>query len=196
VFAFYPNKQITTGEGGMVVTDDGDLAAFCRSRANQGRDGMGAWLRHEHLGYNYRLDEMSAALGLSQMRRLEIILARRERVARWYGERIARLDGVRAPIVQPWATMSWFVYVVTLSERSRRDVVIERLARAGVPSRAYFEPVHLQPYVRELFGDLSGTLPRTEALALRTLALPFHGGLNEEQIDRVVDALARAISAR
>lgn len=180
----------------MIVTDDGDLAALCRSRANQGRDAMGAWLHHQRLGYNYRLDEMSAALGASQMRRIDRILARREEVARMYGERLARLERVRPPAVQPWATMSWFVYVVTLADGLDRDVVIERLARSGIPARGYFAPVHLQPYLREMLGDLSGSLPRTEALARRTLALPFHGGMPEEQIDRVVLALAGALSAR
>lgn len=113
-----------------------------------------------------------------------------------YGERLARLERVRPPAVQPWATMSWFVYVVTLADGLDRDVVIERLARSGIPARGYFAPVHLQPYLREMLGDLSGSLPRTEALARRTLALPFHGGMPEEQIDRVVLALAGALSAR
>jgi perosamine synthetase len=190
-FAFYPNKQMTTGEGGMVVTQDERLAALCRSCANQGRGAMGPWLRHERLGYNYRMDELSAALGLSQLARLEQFLARRERVARLYGERLAGMAGVRAPRVRPEVRMSWFVYVVTLDEGLDRDRTLAGLERDGVPARGYFAPLHTQPYIRQRFGDLAGTLPRTEAMARRTLALPFHNGLQEAEIDRVLAALGR-----
>jgi len=194
-FAFYPNKQITTGEGGMIVTDDEGLARACRSMANQGRAEMGAWLQHDRLGYNYRLDEMSAALGLSQMDKLEGFLARRERVARQYTERLLPLAGVRPPVVLPGVRMSWFVYVVTLEEGCDRDRTAAALEREGVPCRAYFAPIHTQPYIRERFGNLRGTLPVTEALARRTLALPFHAGLEEAEIDHVVAALKRNLKA-
>lgn len=190
-FAFYPNKQMTTGEGGMVVTDDPRLAELCRSYANQGRSEMGAWLRHERLGYNYRMDELSAALGLSQLARLEDFLVRREAVARSYGERLARVEGVQAPRVRPEVRMSWFVYVVTLAEGLDRDRTLEGMERDGVPARGYFAPVHTQPYIRERFGDLTGLLPRTEAMARRTLALPFHNWMNGDEIDQVLAVLAR-----
>jgi perosamine synthetase len=190
-FAFYPNKQMTTGEGGMVVTDDAALAEHCRSCANQGRGFMGPWLRHDRLGYNYRLDELSAALGRSQLARLDGFLAKRARVAARYTERLACLDGVRPPVVRPGVGMSWFVYVVTLAEGCDRDRTIAGMEREGVPARGYFAPVHIQPYIRERFGDLRGTLPRTEAIAKRTLALPFHNNLGEAEIERVLAALRR-----
>jgi perosamine synthetase len=194
-FAFYPNKQMTTGEGGMVVTDDDRLAELCRSYANQGRAAMGAWLQHDRLGHNYRMDEMSAALGLSQLARLERFIAKRERVARQYGERLALLDGVRPPTVRPEVRMSWFVYVVTLDEGCDRDRTIAGMEREGVPCRGYFAPVHTQPYIRDRFGDLRGTLPRTEAIGRRTLALPFHNNLEEPEIERILAVLGRNLRA-
>ena len=198
-FAFYPNKQMTTGEGGMVVTDDDEIAALCRSLRNQGRPEMGAWLEHERLGYNYRMTEMQAALGLSQLRRLDTFLAKRARVAARYTERLAGLDAVIPPTVLPHVRMSWFVYVITLTEAALahgldRDTVIARLADQGIPARGYFAPIHTQPYIKERFGDLSGTLPVTESLAQRTLALPFHNNLTDAQIDTVVQALTQALS--
>lgn len=192
-FAFYPNKQMTTGEGGMVVTDDASLAALCRSLRNQGRGEMGAWLQHERMGFNYRMDELSAALGVSQIRRLKEFLAKRAEVARMYTERLAALGWLRPPVVRPGVTMSWFVYVVTLAPDVNRDAVIEALASEGIPSRAYFPPLHLQPYVRERFETHEGMLPVTEDVARRTLALPFHNNLSEAEVERVVDALTRSI---
>jgi perosamine synthetase len=190
-FAFYPNKQMTTGEGGMVVTDDDRLAELCRSYANQGRGAMGAWLQHDRLGYNYRMDELSAALGRSQLARLDHFLARRAQVARRYTERLAFVEGVRAPVVRPEVRMSWFVYVVTLDEGHDRDRTIAGMEREGVPCRGYFAPVHTQPYIRDRFGDLTGTLPLTEAIGRRTLALPFHNGLEEPEIERILAVLRR-----
>ncbi len=192
-FAFYPNKQITTGEGGMVVTNDGELARVIRSLRNQGRSEMGSWLEHERLGYNYRMDEMSAALGVSQLRRIEQFLEKRERVARWYTERIAKVPGVRPPVVKPYVRMSWFVYVVTLEEGLDREPVMKAMEAEGIPTRGYFSPVHLQPYMRERFGYKGGELPVTESVARRTIALPFHNNLTLEEVELVVDALRRAI---
>jgi perosamine synthetase len=193
-FAFYPNKQITTGEGGMIVTDSDDIAARSRSLRNQGRGHMGAWLEHEALGYNYRMDEMSAALGDSQLRRIENILAKRDHVAGLYTERLAGWDMVRTQTVRPHVRMSWFVYVVTLAEGLERDAVIQALEKEGVPARGYFSPVHQQPYIRECLGHQDGSLPVTLEVARRTLALPFHSNLTEPQIDRVVAALQCALA--
>jgi perosamine synthetase len=190
-FAFYPNKQMTTGEGGMIVTNDDLLAELCRSYANQGRSAMGAWLQHDRLGHNYRLDEMSAALGLSQLARLEHFIARRDRVAGMYTERLAAMEGIRAPVVRPDVRMSWFVYVVTLDEGYDRDLTIAGMEREGVPCRGYFAPVHTQPYIRDRFGDLTGTLPLTEAMGRRTLALPFHNDLGEAEIEHILAVLRR-----
>jgi perosamine synthetase len=193
-FAFYPNKQLTTGEGGMLVTESDEIARLARSLRNQGRGEMGAWLEHERLGYNYRIDEMSAALGGSQMRRLETFLAKRERVARMYTERLRAFDWVRPPSVLPHVRVSWFVYVVTLAEDLDRDEVMRGLEVQGVPSRAYFSPVHLQPYIRSQFGFRGGELPLTEAVARRTVALPFHNHLAESDVERVVAALETAVT--
>lgn len=192
-FAFYPNKQITTGEGGVIVTNDDSIAKLARSLRNQGRGEMGAWLEHERLGYNYRMDEMSAALGVSQLRRIEEFLAKRERVARWYTERLKNVPGVRPPVVKPHVRMSWFVYVVTLDEGLDREPVMRAMEKQGIPTRGYFSPVHLQPYIRERFGYRGGELPVTESVARRTIALPFHNNLTLEEVEMVVDALRRAI---
>ncbi len=194
-FGFYPNKQLTTGEGGMLVTDDAQLAETARSLRNQGRSAMGAWLEHERMGYNYRLNEMSAALGLSQLRRIEAILAARSRVAELYTERLSRVDGLRVPIVRDGVGISWFVFVVTVNDEFDRDRLMGELARRGVPTRAYFSPVHLQRYVRERFGYRGGELPITEAVALKTLALPFHGRMTGADVDLVVRALEQSRDA-
>jgi perosamine synthetase len=188
-FAFYPNKQMTTGEGGMVVTNDARLAELCRSLRNQGRATMGSWLEHERLGYNYRLDELSAALGTSQIARLDTFLAKRRGVATWYAERLRDTDHVSPPILRPDVDASWFVYVVRLDLGVDRDETIAALAARGIPSRAYFPPLHLQAYITEVVGTRIGSLPVTEDVARRTLALPFHNNLSEQQVDLVVDAL-------
>ena len=190
-FAFYPNKQITTGEGGMIATDDAEVARLCRSLRNQGRAEMGSWLEHERLGYNYRMNEMSAALGTSQLKRIDAFLERREHVAQSYTERLQGLDWVRPPVVKPHVRMSWFVYVVTLADGLQRDDVMRHMETQGIPVRGYFSPVHLQPYILERFGSRV-ELPVTETIAQRTIALPFHNKLNDGQIDQVVATLTRA----
>ena len=194
-FAFYPNKQITTGEGGIVATNDRDVARLARSLRNQGRGEMGAWLHHERLGYNYRMDEISASLGVSQLRRIEGFIAKREHVASAYTQRLSGLPWVRPPVVKPHVRMSWFVYVVTLAQGLDREPVIRAMEARGVPARGYFAPVHLQPYIRERFGHRVGDLPITEAVATRTVALPFHNNLTTDQVDRVVATLSAAVGA-
>jgi len=194
-FAFYPNKQITTGEGGILVTADEKMARLARSWRNQGRAEMGAWLEHQRLGYNYRMDEMSAALGVSQLKRIESHIGKRERVARMYGERLSRFDLVRPPVVRPHVRMSWFVYVATLAEGLDRDPVMAAVEARGVPVRAYFSPIHLQPYIRDEVRLAPVTLPVTEAIARRTIALPFHNNLTAQEVERVVGALAATVEA-
>ena len=194
-FAFYPNKQITTGEGGILVTADEKMARLARSWRNQGRAEMGAWLEHQRLGYNYRMDEMSAALGVSQLKRIESHIGKRERVARMYGERLSRFDWVRPPVVRPHVRMSWFVYVATLAEGLDRDPVMAAVEARGVPVRAYFSPIHLQPYIRDEVRLAPVTLPVTEAIARRTIALPFHNNLTAQEVERVVGALAATVEA-
>lgn len=190
VFAFYPNKQMTTGEGGMIVTAREDWADLFRSLRNQGRDVFDAWLNHTRLGYNYRLDEMSAALGLAQLQRIEELLDKRARVAAWYTERLAGSEFFQTPMIAADTTrMSWFVYVVRVRPPLRRDEVMRRLAAVGIPSRPYFTPIHLQPFYRQRFGYTSGVFPVTEHLGEVSLALPFSGVMSEDQVDRVCAAL-------
>lgn len=193
-FAFYPNKQMTTGEGGMIVTDRADIARLARSLRNQGRGEMGAWLEHQRLGYNYRMDEMSAALGASQLRRLDTFLARRAAVAQAYDELLRGLEWVRPPLVRPHVRVSWFVYVVTLAPGLDRDEIIRGLAARGIPCRGYFSPLHRQPYLQERLGQATPALPVTDDAARRTLALPFHNHLTVDQAAEVVAALTRIVA--
>jgi len=196
VFAFYPNKQITTGEGGMIVTDDDEAADLMRSLRNQGRAVGDTWLQHTHLGYNYRLDEMSAAMGMAQMRRLDELLTKREQVAAWYEARLSEIPGVEVPIVEPYTTrMSWFVYVVRFDPKIDRGAVADRLGEKGVPARPYFLPIHLQPYMAERFGWREGDFPVTEDLGRRGLALPFSGVMTEEQVEYVCRSVREVLSA-
>ena len=197
VFAFYPNKQITTGEGGMIVTDDDKAAELMRALCNQGRAPGDTWLQHTHLGYNYRLDEMSAALGLSQISRLEELLTKRAQVADWYAEHLAGIEEVTPPqLVENTTRVSWFVYVIRLAETVDRDRLAQILAERGVPVRPYFAPIHLQPYVMEIYGTRHGDYPVTEDLGDRSLALPFSGAMTEEEVvtvcQRIADVLPTA----
>src|SRR5262245_30451021 len=195
VFAFYPNKQMTTGEGGMIVTDDPAWDALFRSLRNQGRDVFDGWLEHSRLGWNYRLDELSAALGAVQVERLDEILARRERVAAAYTRYLLRLEHVETPTVASWVPrMSWFVYVVRLASWLDRDEVIRALEERGVPARAYFPPIHLQPFYRGRFGFKPGDFPVSEAMGQRCLALPFFGSMTDLQVDTVCGALGEVLA--
>ena len=194
VFAFYPNKQITTCEGGVLVTDDAELARLARSMRSQGRGESGEWLDHERLGYNYRMDELSAALGCSQMDRIEKILEKRAKVARMYGEKLEEVEEVQVPFIAPYVSrMSWFVYVVRLERGIDRDRVIRFLRESGIECKPYFTPIHLQPFYRKMFGYREGDFPVTEDVAGRTIALPFFNNLKEEQIDYVVEKLKEGI---
>ena len=193
VFAFYPNKQITTGEGGMVVTDNDDLAETMRSLRNQGRDRDGTWLRHIRLGYNYRLDEMSAAVGVAQLERLAELRAGRERAAAAYERALGGADWVTLPSVGAGESVDWFVYVIRLDPGVDRDALIPRLAERGVPARPYFSPIHLQPFYRSEFGFEPGDFPVTERVAASTLALPFSSRLTEDEVGYVAEMLAEAV---
>lgn len=194
VFAFYPNKQITTGEGGVAVTDDPVLAQTMRSLRNQGRDADGTWLRHVRLGYNYRLDELSAALGVAQLERLQELRRGRARVVAAYEQALGDRDWVRLPRPGAGEEVDWFVYVVRLHGEIDRDAVIGRLAALGVPSRPYFAPLHLQPFYRATFGFRPGDFPVTERVAASTLALPFSSRLRDEDVRYVADALINSVA--
>jgi perosamine synthetase len=196
VFAFYPNKQMTTGEGGIITTDDPKWDAELRSLRNHGRSAMGGWLEHDHrLGFNYRLDEMSAALGVSQFSRIESLLDRRVSVAARYAQRLSRVRGVESLKPAADTRMSWFVYVVRFDSSISRDNVAARMSANGIPTRNYFPPIHLQPLYLERYGYKQGQFPVTERVSASALALPFHANLSEGDIGRVCDALEAAIDA-
>jgi perosamine synthetase len=192
VFAFYPNKQITTGEGGMIVTNDFEIARLCRSMRNQGRDEGGGWLSHTRLGYNYRLSEIHCALGIAQLRRIDEILAARHRVAARYN--LALLHDVITPDTAAQVGRSWFVYVVLLPEGfPERDQILQRLSAQRIGCNKYFPPIHLQKLYRDRFGFGAGDFPTTEYVSSRTIALPFHSRLTNTEIDTVVSNLREAM---
>ncbi len=203
VFGFYPNKQITTGEGGMIVTDDERLANICRSLRNQGRavgtmgGATGSWFAFERLGYNYRMPEINAALGVAQMRRLDEIVANRQRVAQHYIERFMATKDIILPTIDDRSVMSWFVFVVRLSDRysgEERDRIIEGMHRHDVGSAAYFPCIHLQPFYRKMFGFGPGDFPIAESISQRTIALPFYTRLNDRDADFAAQTLELMIS--
>ena len=193
VFAFYPNKQITTAEGGMVVTNDDHIADLVRSMRSQGRPITGLWLEHERLGYNYRMSELHAALGCVQMDRIDEIISKRRHVAEMYNSHLGEVEEVSVPYVDPRVKMSWFIYVVRFHASVNRDKVMEYLIEHGVGCKPYFTPIHLQPFYREM-GFNEGDFPITESVAKTTLALPFFSNMTEEQIDYVVKTLKEGIA--
>lgn len=195
VFGFYPNKQITTGEGGMVVTPRPELAEHIRALRNQGRYDSADWLQHAELGYNYRLSEINSALGLAQLTRIDAILQQREKVARQYQQLLADVDGLILPAIDvPGTRISWFVYVVRLDTRfteADRDTIVATLTNAGIGCGRYFAPIHLQPSYTTWRN--SAALPVTEAQASRTIALPFFNRITEDEITQVSDTLRTAV---
>lgn len=194
IFAFYPNKQITTGEGGMIVTDNEQYAKTMLALRNQGRAPGDNWLQHTLLGYNYRMDEMSAAMGTSQIKRLDYLLTERQKVADMYAHHLASIPSIESLTIVPTTTrMSWFVYVVRIPRGANRKVIADRLAKKGIPVRPYFLPIHLQPYMAERFGYKAGDYPVTEDLGERGLALPFSGVMKEEQVEFVCRALRELV---
>ena len=197
VFAFYPNKQLTTGEGGVLVTDDLSIANQCRSWRNQGRADSDGWLEHDSLGYNYRLSDINCALGITQLARLDEVIAARAQVAQFYDEALREIPEVIAPrLTEPDAVISWFVYVVRLSDefnRGDRDRVIAELKRQGIGARNYFPPIHLQPLYQRMFGYRAGSFPVTEHIADRTIALPFFNHLTQGEVQTVCLSLRNAI---
>jgi perosamine synthetase len=194
VFAFYPNKQISTGEGGIIITDDEKIAQLCQSMRSQGRGVSGEWLSHIRVGYNYRMDELAASLGCSQLDRLEEIINKRNRVAQQYNQKLEEIEEVEIPYIADYVTrLSWFVYVIRLKNGINRDQVMQYLNQEGVQCKPYFTPIHLQPFYGKMFGYKEGDFPVTEDVARRTIALPFFNHLKEEQIDYVVKKLKEGI---
>ena len=194
-FAFYANKQMTTGEGGMIVPTDADAAARLRSERNQGRAVDMGWLDHDRLGFNYRLSDVQAAIGLAQVEKLPALLERRATVAAAYAERLAEVPGVEAPLAARGREVrSWFVYVVRLADEVDRDAVIRALRERGIDSKSYLPSIHHFPHIAEL-GYREGQFPVAEAASAHSLALPFFPSLGEEQIERVCTELATAVDA-
>jgi perosamine synthetase len=194
-FAFYANKQMTTGEGGMIVPTDAEAAARLRSERNQGRAVDMGWLDHDRLGFNYRLSDVSAAIGLGQVEKLPRLLEERAAVAAAYGERLADAPGIAAPMAARGREVrSWFVYVVRLADEVDRDAVILRLRERGIDSKSYLPSIHLFPHIREL-GYREGQFPIAEAASAHSLALPFFPRMSEEQVERVCTELAAAVAS-
>jgi perosamine synthetase len=195
VFAFYPNKQITTGEGGAVALHSEEEWKLVKSLANHGRTDRGETFSHERVGFNYRLDELSAALGVAQLGKLDEILALRDTVALRYNQLLADVEGVR--LLCPDDDdhrRSWFVYVVLIEPPAERSAVIASLAAKGIASKPYLPAIHLQPAYSERFGFSQGTFPVAEAAGDQGLALPFHTGLSSSDQERVVESVADALA--
>jgi perosamine synthetase len=204
VFAFYANKQLTTGEGGMVVPPDADAAARLRSERNQGRAPDMGWVDHERIGFNYRLTDLQAALGVAQLERADELLAARSAAASAYTRRLGQSgaapagDGDPEGLVLPCKDRgserrSWFVYAVRLPKAADRDAVVAELDQRGVQAKAYMPCIHLTPPYRERFGYEPGMLPVAEDASARLLALPFFPGIGEGEIERVCEALEEAL---
>ena len=196
VFAFYPNKQVTTGEGGMILTDDDDLADMCISLRNQGRAKDSGWLSHERLGYNYRLSDINCALGIVQLSRIDEIIANRRQVAKWYRRMLADDDRLIVPVEPAGCDMSWFVFVVRLAEEftlKQRNAILKQMRSQGIELGNYFPPVHLQPFISERFGCKQGDFPVTERVCKSTIALPFYNNLTEDEVAIVCRELKQTL---
>ncbi len=195
VFAFYPNKQMTTGEGGMIVTNDQKLDALFRSLRNQGRSADMNWLEHQRLGYNYRLDEMSAALGLVQLQNIETCIRERQKIATWYQEFLSPYSAcVTPPATAAENTHTWFVYTVLLPKDVSREKVMKRLEAEGIATKPYLPSIHLFSFYREQFGFSPGNFPVSELVSNRALALPLYIGLKKTEIAFIVKKLITCIS--
>lgn len=196
VFAFYPNKQMTTGEGGMILTNDDELAAICRSLRNQGRGSGQGWLAHERLGYNYRLCDINCALGIVQLSRIEEFVRKRSEVADMYRQCLADEKRVIVPQTPAGCRMSWFVFVIRLADRysrQQRNAVMEKLKARGIQVGNYFPPVYLQPFIAETFGFKEGDFPVTDAVSKSTIALPFHNNLTPKEVQLVCRELSACL---
>jgi len=197
ILSFYPNKQITTSEGGIILTNSKELADFCQSMANQGRKVKnGKWLEHICLGYNYRMPEFCAAMGIAQLNRINEILKKREKVAKIYNKKLKGFSEIKIHYVAPDVKMSWFVYVIRLSKKywkKDRDKVIKEMAKRGIQCSDYFQPIHLQPFYRKMFAYKTGDFPIAENVSQRTIALPFYNKLKEREINYVVENLKEII---
>ena len=195
VFAFYPNKQMTTGEGGMIVTNNKEIYQYCKSASNQGRSDDEQWLTHDRLGYNYRLDELSAALGLSQLNKLDLIIKKRQELANYYMQELADCPEIGLPQIKPENNCTWFVFPIRVKSKIR-DGLLKKLNDAGIQSKAYFCPcIHLQPLYKRLFGYQEGLFPVAEKLAQETIALPFYTEMDKGTVNQVCEQLKNILGA-
>ena len=195
-FGFYPNKQMTTGEGGMVTTHSEEEVELLKSLRNQGRSYDSRWFHHPRVGFNYRLTDLQAALGIAQLEKLDRMLAMRAEVAGRYTKLLAGIEGVEPPLADDEDhKRSWFVFVVKLDRGLEREAVLETLKAQGIEAGHYVPAVHLQPYMRERYGFAEGTCPVAEDACDRSLALPFFPQLEAADQELVVDALRDAVAA-
>lgn len=194
VFAFYPNKQMTTGEGGCIVTDNEEIYKLCKSYRNQGRSENEDWLGHVRIGYNYRMPEMNAAMGYEQVKKLPWMIKKRQKIAETYNKALARVSGAITPFTAPYNTSTWFVYTIRVEEGINRDAAMKYLNDNGVASKPYLPSLHLQPIYKELFSYKEGDFPVSEGISKSILALPFFIEITKEQIKYVVEKVGEAIS--
>lgn len=196
VFGFYPNKQITTGEGGMILTDNDSLADMCVSLRNQGRATDGTWLGHDRLGYNFRLSDINCALGIVQLSRIDQIKTKRLQVAKWYQQMLADEPRLIVPAEPDGCDMSWFVFVVRLADGftlDHRELILRAMRNENIQVSNYFSPVHLQPFMVEKFGYKQDDFPVTEAVCKSTIALPFHNNLAKDEVAIVCKTLKEVL---
>ena len=189
VFAFYPNKQMTTGEGGMIVTDNKEVSRLCQSYRNQGRSDNLQWLTHDRIGYNYRLNEMSAALGVEQLKKLPGFIKKRRELTKLYTKGLKNIEGIIIPNVKKENNHSWFVFPIRVKEKIR-DKLISKLNSLGIQSKAYFDPcIHLQSFYKKEYGYKEGDFPVAEKLSKTTIILPFYEQMEENEVNIVINSL-------
>lgn len=190
VFAFYPNKQITTAEGGCIITNNDKIAKITRELRNQGRTEEDIWMQHKILGYNYRLNELGAAIGSVQMDRIDEILDKRALVARSYNQKLKNIKGINLPNISPNTTrMSWFIYAIRLDETLDRDLMMRHLISKGIGCRPYFTPIHTQEYIAAGYGYKEDDFPNTIKASKSHIALPFHNNISGAEIDYIAEVI-------
>lgn len=192
-FAFYPNKQMTTGEGGMIVTNSQEIYDLCDSMRNQGRNKNGDWLVHERLGYNCRMDEMSASLGITQLEKIDWMIEEKKKIAAWYDRALGGINGVETPVVREDRTHTWFVYVICV-KNGKRDKLMAELGKNGIQTKPYLPVIHLQPFMIELFDYKTGDFPVAESVSEETLALPLYIGLIKKNVEYIADRIKEILN--